>query len=243
MQDPIYSAGQYPPNKSRDNAPIPFLTNGPGPLGNIHSDLYWRLNDFCRIHQIVYKDIRHVEKHLEEIESNKVSTEELDDEEMEEARRVSYSRRLDYIMDMDEENKRIHAFVDHMTIIGLWAISEQFLGKVYRGILSIQNGSNVDSISTPYQWDRIKTAYLEIGIDLAERENYSNANECRVLNNSIKHSSKVGQQLIQFEYFRSMEADNLDTVPLEMQRYLNGVSDFLGSTIEKGNEILGYTFP
>jgi hypothetical protein len=58
------------------------------------------------------------------------------------------------------------------------------------------------------------------------------------LNNAIKHDPTIGGRLLAFPYFQSFAGQQLEEVPLELQRYVNGVSDFLGSLIERGNALV-----
>lgn len=228
---PIYSTFQFPPNE-RESGPVPFLFNVSGKIGHLQSELEWRLNDFCRIQQIVYKEINNIEKRLDDIEIVPLSA---DIEDMENINRI---RKMDYIIEKEHENKRVTSFVDHITIVGLWAIAEQFLGKIFKAYSSLKNSIPESNIQAPYKWDDFKREFNNQGINLITCENYLNADECRVLNNSLKHENVVNSKLEQFNYFKDFSGQDLEEVPLEMQRYLNGVSDFLGSLIEKANEAL-----
>lgn len=136
------------------------------------------------------------------------------------------------------EIKRVTSFVDHITVVGLWAIAEQFLGKIFREIRGYLDGVNPATVNAPYKWDDFIRDFSTLSIDLTSCENFNNANECRVLNNAVKHDPIVSGRLLSFSYFSGFNGDELMSVPLEMQRYLNGVSDFLGSLIEKGNILL-----
>lgn len=80
--------------------------------------------------------------------------------------------------------------------------------------------------------------FSTLSIDLTACENFDNANECRVLNNALKHNPVVSERLMSFNYFSALGGTDLMSVPLEMQRYMNGISDLLGSLIEKGNALL-----
>ena len=231
-KEPIYSTMQFPPDKREEKGPIPFLSNIGGKIGRLQGDLEWRMFDFCRIHQIVYKEIDVIEAELDKIEIEPLSG------DIEDYSDLANSRKMDFIIGKTHENDRIVSFVDHMTVVGLWAIAEQFLGKIYRAYFSIANGVDEDSISAPYRWDDFLREYNNLGIDLTSCINYENANECRVLNNTIKHANKVNSRLASFSYFNSYTGQDLERVPLEMQRYLNGVSDFLGSLIEIGDKKL-----
>jgi hypothetical protein len=213
----------------KDKGPILFGSNLGGILGHLQSELDWRLFDFCRIHQIVYKEILNIERRLDEIEINLLNS-DINDEE-----NINKIRKLDYIIGKESENERVTSFVDHMTVVGLWAIAEQFLGKVYIAFVSRKNGISETSIASPSRWDDFKREFNNLRVDLTTCENFQNADECRVLNNSIKHDPTVSSKLLRFPYFIPFSGMKIEVVPLEMQRYLNGVSDFLGSLIEKGN--------
>ncbi len=210
------------------------MFNIAGPLGALQAELDWRISDFCRIHQIVYKEITHIE---EKIDAHNLKDIQFtgDVESFEEYKK---SRLFDAVIAQDIENKKVISFVDHMTVVGLWAIAEQFLGKVYREVKCLTDNCKPEDVSAPYRWDEFLTKYDDIGIDLKMCENFGNADECRVLNNTIKHDPVVGGRLITFTYFLPYQGKKIDDVPLEMQRYLNGVSDFLGSLIETSNQLL-----
>ncbi len=219
----------HAPISERENVPIPFASNISGKLGSIQVELDWRLNDFCKIQQIVYKEINLVDEKLDRIEIEPF-TDDIGD-----AENIMTARKLSYIHGKNMENDRVVAFVDHMTVVGLWAIGEQFLGKIFKSYVSLKNAVPENSVSAPYRWDDFKREYLNAGIDISSCENYVNANECRVLNNAIKHEPKVANRLTAFAYFAPYANQELEKVPLEMQRYVNGVSDFLGSLIETAN--------
>jgi hypothetical protein len=216
----------------RQNGPVPFLSNIGGPIGFLQGELEWRLFDFCRIHQIVYKEINNIEVYLDKIDIEPLTNNKDDLEN------INKVRKMDYIVGQVHENERVTNFVDQMTVVGLWAIAEQFLGKIYKAFLSKKNEIPELNIQAPYRWDDFNREYNNLGIDLTTCENYQNADECRVLNNSIKHSPAVSSRLLQFAYFTKYSGQDIEKVPLEMQRYLNGVSDFLGSLIEKVNKSL-----
>lgn len=235
MKKPIYSALQYP-HYLDDGGPIVFGGELTGPLANIHSELEWRLFDFCRIHQIVYKEILTIDCKLSEIPEEIVKIpSNVDIDSMEDLVKLRI-REAVYAQDM--ENARVTSFVDHMIVVGLWAIAEQFMGKTYRGYIGIRDSVPSEQVQSPYRWDDFRQRFNAIGIDLGKLENFDNANECRAVNNAIKHDPIVGARLTSFQYFSNFTGKKLDVVPLEMQRYFNGVSDFLGSLIEKCDELL-----
>lgn len=233
-RDPIYSVGQFPPDRNREDGPLPFMFNVTGPLGRLQGDLHWRISDFCRIHQITYKEILEVDQGLDKLELDIMQF----SGDIDSVEGLKMIRLREAVREREIENRRVIIFVDHITIVGLWAIAEQFLGKIYRETYSIRNGVNPDDVSVPYRWDDFVLKYKNLEIVLSDCENFDNANECRVVNNTIKHDPKVGGKLLNFTYFNSFAGKDLESVPLEMQRYLNGVSNFIGSLIEKANKLL-----
>ncbi|WP_044410716.1 hypothetical protein [Thiomicrospira microaerophila] len=229
MKEPMYSDMQYPYHRDQ---------NGPTPLppfvdefDDIVSQLRWRLFDFCRIHHIVYAEMERWDQKLDQIPKEAMDYQS--DQTMEDIKKI---RLRQAVVDKDIENKRIASFSDQIMVVGLWAICEQFVSKTYRRAVSMMNNCEESSISVPYRWDQIKLRFSDIGIDIEGCENYQNADECRALNNAIKHDPLVSDKLAAYGYFESYEGKVLDSVPLEMQRYLNGISDFLGSLIERSNQ-------
>ncbi|RDZ28200.1 hypothetical protein DX914_03380 [Lysobacter silvisoli] len=149
-----------------------------------------------------------------------------------------WARLANYAIGVDSENRRIRAYADQMIVVGLWTIAEQFLGKVYRGFVAFRDSVDENGVNAPYRWDHFVSSYEQLGIDLAALENYANADECRLVNNAIKHDPVVGSRLQALAFFFPHLGKDLEALQLDVQRYVNGVSDFLGSLIEKANESL-----
>jgi hypothetical protein len=101
----------------------------------------------------------------------------------------------------------------------------------------LRTGDPVESVKAPYKWDDFGSAYHSEGIVLNLLHDYSIADECRVLNNHIKHSPVVSNKLAAFSLFSTFLGKSLDQVAIDPQRYLNGVSNFLGSLIEHANAL------
>ncbi len=208
-----------------------------GHLGTTYDELQWLLFDFCRMHQIVYKEIVHIEEKLDSfVEENKeelilsINTESSEEEFYKELQKT---RVLDVIIAKNHENRRVVGFIDQMAVVGLWTLSEQFLGRIYREYIAVKTSVDADTVSSPYRWNDFVKKYASIGIDLSLCNSFQDADECRIVNNAIKHDPIVGKKLEAFLYFKPYKGDKLIDVPLDMQRYLNGTTNFLGSLIEK----------
>jgi len=202
----------------------------------MYSELQCLLFDFCRMHQIVYKEIVHIEEGLtrftQENKGELTLNSTLDLSEEEYYKELQKTRILDSIIAQDQENKRVIGFIDQMCVVGLWALAEQFLGKIYR-TYAVTTSIDADTVSSPSGWDAFKKEYASIGVVLCTCDSFQDANECRLVNNAIKHNPTVGKKLEGFPYFAPYKGEKLMEVPLDMQRYLNGVNNFLGSLMEK----------
>jgi hypothetical protein len=226
---PIRSVLQYPGGEN--DGPVPYLFNVAGALGKIHSEFEWRLFDFCRLHQIVYGDLAEKYKKMELFESEHEEllrlTGNVDDDG-----EIFRIRVLDRLIEQRTEMQRVKQFADQMAVVGLWAICEQTLGRVYRHYRAHLDSKRPEQIKSPYRWADFLRRFLDVGVDVRQLDGFSDANECRVVNNSIKHDGVVRGELALFGFFFSYVGRDLMDVSLEMQRYVNGVSNFLGSLIE-----------
>ena len=239
---PIYSTFQYP-------SVIPCGPNSylvVGHLRTMFAELQWLLFDFCRMHQIVYKEIAHIDERLtrfsKENKEDLALSSILDLSEEECYKEIQKIRILDSIIAQDQENKRVIGFIDQMAVVGLWALAEQFLGNIYRKHIAFTTSVDADTVSSPYRWEKFIQEYANIGVELSTCDGFRDADECRVVNNAIKHDPTVGKLLEVFPYFISYKGSKLMEIPLEMQRYLNGVNDFLGSLMEKIEEQCNHGF-
>lgn len=232
-RQPIYSSFQY----------ASTIPGGPntywvvGHLLKVNSELQWLLSDFCRMHQIVYEEIMHIEEQMTySTKQNKEQltlTSESDLSEEEYYQELGKIRILDSKIAQNQENEHVISFIDQMAIVGLWALTEQFLGKIYRTYIAVTTNVNADTVDSPYRWNKFVDIYKTVGIDISKCDNFVDADECRVVNNAIKHNPTVGDRLEVFSHFQPYKGKKLMEVPLDMQRYLNGVSNFLGNLMEK----------
>lgn len=217
-----------------DKGPIPFGFNHVGKIGReLQSEVQYRLEDFCGIHQIVYREIETRKEHLDSIDPEDYKLPDAINDYGD----LMRLRLSDSLMTADSVNQRTIMFVDHVTIFGLWAICEQLLGKIFRATKAQIELSDPAKIKTPYKWDGLLVETERLGISLPDCDGFENANECRTLNNVLKHHPMVDARLAKFKYFENSLGASLDCVDFEMQRYLNGVSDLLGSFIENANEL------
>jgi len=231
-----------------ENRPQVYMNNIAGPLSNLQSNLHWYLHDLSRFHQVIINDLN---KRNDDFDKRyKLFKEHLHEERP----NISDEEGLEYLKykvsqiecGFDDEKiviDRCKAFSDEFSVIGMWATGEKYLGKVYAAIESYQTGSPINDISVPYRWDDIKSKLADKSILLEQLDGYADANECRVLNNAIKHAGFVTTRLSQFPFFTSLNGEELQKVDYDTQRYYNGISSFLGNLIQLGNRALDPKIP
>lgn len=225
--------------------PIIYMSNIAGPLAGLQAELHWYLFDLARLHQLIYKDLERRDYSLQSKLNEFKSTIDLQqpvDEENKELIELQKSRVFCGFNDEWTVIDRCKSFSDEFCIIGLWATSEKFMGNIYKAIEAAQTNTPIQDINAPYRWDQLITKFEEKSISLSQLDRFFDANECRVLNNAIKHSGFVNERLTEFPFFLAHQGKELKKVNLEMQRYYNGVSSFIGSLIEAGNRIIDPNF-
>ncbi|MCD0457844.1 hypothetical protein [Roseiconus lacunae] len=243
VSKPLRSVSQF---AGEPDAPFHYMENIRGPLHALQSELYWHFQDLCYFHHITYADLKRrldflAEEH-QRFTQYILEEEQKVDEGDREAFRVYESRTRTNFMDRDIELERAKSFADEYSIIGLWAMAERFLGKCYASIVAQRDSVPSDTVKRPYKWKNFKTAYKTFMIDLPTLHDYDNANECRTLNNAIKHFELVSDPLAGFTYWSAHRGMKISEVQIEMQRYATGVYNFCGALIEAGNKHLDPTF-
>ena len=228
----VFSVLQTPPGC--ENGPVPYLANCCGPIGAIQVDWDYKLSDFCLIHQIVYKEIYRREAALDAAGFNDIKL----GPDLNSWGEVQKANALSFAMAKEDEHGRALSFVDQIVVVGLWSLCEQYLGRVFRFSKAGLEGIDPWGIDFPFRWGEIQQIFLSLGVNLESCSGYRDADECRAVNNAIKHSGKVDARLVRYGAFSGLEGASLEGASLEMQRYLNGVSDLIGSVIERCNSIL-----
>jgi len=231
-----------------ENRPKSYMNNCSGKLSNIQSDLYYHLHDLSKFHQVIINDLnkRNIDfdneyKSFKEDVNLTESSLTGDDEERGHLEYVASQRQRAF----HEEGMvidRCKSYADEFSVVGMWATAEKYLGQVYKAIESDHTGTPISDITAPYRWNIIKSKFSEKSISLESLDGYADANECRVLNNAIKHSGFVNPQLAQFTFFTPLEGKELNHIDFEVQRYYNGIYSLLGDLIRVGNRALDPSF-
>jgi hypothetical protein len=218
--------------------PMVYFHNSSGALGRIQRELDWKIMDFCRIQQIIHSKISKSEDRIDS--SIALRKDEIENRTEHDLGTVRF---LESINAESASNFQTFQFANQMTIIGLWAISEQTMGFVYKKMVSLIDGKNEKDIKVPYKFDDFKKKFAKLGINFEILDTFVDADECRTLNNSIKHGHTIDSYILDFPYFKPLAGKKIMDVDFELQRYVTGVVQFLSSLIEEGNFIIDPTHP
>ncbi len=229
------------PGAKEWKGPDLYTFNIAGPFGALQGELHWTLHTYVRLHHFAYSAFQEHDAKLD-IYAASLKAEKtiaFEDFEKYETEMIWKSRKMDLLLAEDIDLERSVQTINRMFVVALWALAEQYLGKAFQKSVSLRTGVAVESIKAPYRWDTFQTEFLPEGIVLENLHDYALANECRVLNNHIKHSPVISSKLAEFPPFDGHLGEPLERAVIDPQRYLNGVSNFLGSLIERGNAIHG----
>lgn len=206
-----------------------------GELIGLHSAFYWNYTDIVTYHQIVADRLKNLYMELEKAyEELKVKREKIDLENMDgdeaEIHNYQFSRALSGLRGRELELDSSSAFLKNYYIIGLWAMVEQYVGKTLTiGERNINGSSSAGS----HVWSDIVDRFSKIGINVKACKGYSNIDECRVLNNKIKHIGVADEKLAEYPYFRNFSGQDLNRINFELQRYTDSVFEFVGNVMEE----------
>jgi hypothetical protein len=202
-----------------------------GELLSLHGRFMFRHYDLCRFHQLIHAEI------TERAQASDTSWARLTDlphpeDEWEELRQA---RMREAIRAQDLESEGVRSFAQQTFVVALWALAEQFCGRT---LVTVERLSGADEGPPPYRWADLKTRYERIGIALAGGKSYDGAQECRTLNNKIKHLGAVDGRLATYGHFRGTEGKQLEEVAINAQYYADAVFEFVGWCMEMGDERL-----
>ncbi len=138
------------------------------------------------------------------------------------------------IMDTDLESDGIARYADEVTIIASWAFVEKQLN---RALLALQSALGQPT-NTDHRWPVIEAEYLQCGINLSQAKGFANADECRKVNNAIKHSGNVSAGLAALPAFIGMLNKPLASEHLDTQRYYFAAGEFVSSVLVKCSTIV-----
>lgn len=200
----------------------------------LHSEFFWRFENLCLFHQLINNELNKRNKNLDYYtdEAKKFIKENLLDNESYEAQ-IFVSRYRTNVIDQENIINSICSLGDESTIIGLWAMVEQFSARSYVILEAAVQSKAESEVNPPHRWDKLKNRFDQLGIDLTSLDGYGIINECRVINNKIKHLYYVDDELALFARFASEKGKPIKKLNFPMQDYSDSCHEFIIHLFEK----------
>ena len=192
-----------------------------------HDDLLSYYNIYTSSHN---KLDRSIDADANQLQSHakKWSNEYHDDDENE-LFEIRLSRMRENIFDHDLVLKQTKYFASSMLVVSMWAMIEQYTGKA---LIQIESENGKPYQEPPHKWDLKISRFKACSIDIETHKSYPDINECRVLNNKIKHDGKVDQSLSRFSYFASLLDQELENLEFDLKRYYVRSFEYIGHVLE-----------
>ncbi|WP_156025098.1 hypothetical protein [Sphingomonas phyllosphaerae] len=236
MRERILSQMQWPMVHNGDVPLDRRMMDMVRPFSDAWAAAFWELENLALFNQAAYYNVESRNKHLDEhaaaIKSWTPPNE--DDDELYEQFSLALSRERNTIIGGELEVEAIARYADEVTIIACWAFAEKNLNDGLskpRGLLGLADARS-------HRWPDIRASFLECGLELETLDSFADADECRRVNNAIKHGGLVDRGLAQIPFFAPSADKNISTLELETQRYYFGVADFIGAMYESSSKIL-----
>lgn len=220
-----------------DRPEFPILRNSD--LLIIFNSLIFYHADLCTFYQMysaqyVQQD-KHVESFTKQLEKIKKKYDESSDENELAELEISYSRVRELIYNNDLMLARTKYFANSSFVISLWVTVEQFTSRI---LLSLEKQFGMIYSEPSHVWDKKIARYKKLNIDITAYINYQNIDECRVLNNKIKHVGKVDDALAKFSFFSNLKNKSLEKIEYDLQRYSKSVFEYIGFVVERADDII-----
>lgn len=232
----------HPDSRPKHFSPLPTCPNS---LSRISMEFGFAYYDLCLFHQALYCQLVERDEDVEaftdamrpRFDEHKSKPADADDDGEHEWQAVQLSRVRDTMNVHYAETSSIKAYADQLYVVACWAMVEQYCGRVLIAT-EMELGGPANRIEAPHKWHDLVKRFKRIGVDLLKCENFSGVDECRVVNNKIKHVGFVDKELAKRESFTGLEGTRLNAVKLPLQSYGNAVYEFVGCAMERAGDVL-----
>ncbi|HHC7296683.1 hypothetical protein ACXZ7L_25790 [Vibrio campbellii] len=133
---------------------------------------------------------------------------------------VATTRMAFNAFDIYKQQSQIKCIANESMVINLWATIEQYANRILKILLGNQTSSS-------HVWNKLVEKFKEKNIDITALSSYEVINEIRVLNNKIKHSYVVDNNLANFQFFNEYNGKSISEVPLRVNDYTIATYHFI----------------
>lgn len=145
--------------------------------------------------------------------------------------KISLARMSFQNFDAVAQLRQVECIAHESLVINLWVTIEQISTRC----LAIVSSSDPEKRS-PHKWKDIERLYADRNIILKNAISYSIINELRVLNNKIKHSYLVDDELSLFDSFKIHAGKRIDSIPLRVFDYTLAAYSFICFVTNRSGE-------
>jgi hypothetical protein len=149
--------------------------------------------------------------------------------------KISLSRMVFRNFDNICQLSQIKCIANESLIINLWTTIEQISNRCLELFVRSVAGKR-----RSHKWKDIKNSYAEINVNLDQAISYSTIDELRVLNNKIKHSYIVDDELSSFAFFKNYAGNRIDSIPLRVFDYTLAAYNFVCFITNRSGESVFY---
>lgn len=215
-------------------------------LTRLYTRFIWHHHDMCLFHQAVCGHLQQRNKRLydivadyeQRIEKFKNANLDSDSDEYEWVQ-IMFARAREHMRVLEMEYESLRSFGDQHVVIGLWAIVEQYCGRV---LIALEKHQGIGSgMESPHQFQQLERRFAAVSISIRNCKGYGGIDECRVVNNKIKHVGLVDDHLARYPHFAGMNGKDLNELELPMQFYSDSVYEFVGHVMEIAGKVISGT--
>lgn len=131
--------------------------------------------------------------------------------------------------------RQVECIANESLVINLWATIEQILTRCLAIVSNPAPGKRA-----PHNWKDIEKHYTNQKVILKKAISYTTIEELRVLNNKIKHSYLVDEELTPFDSFKNHANKRIDAIPLRVFDYTLAAYNFVCFITNRSGENIFY---
>lgn len=199
----------------------------------VYGAYYWELENICLFQQAAHTAVSLRNERLDAVaaenkefdQAHKALVSTNDDER--EGAMLAQSRRWEQVLAEENTLETIEAFNAELTTIAIWTVIEKTMVQM----LAALEASTGETRSSTVRFDVMQQRFFSCGVDLVKLSGFADVDECRCVNNAIKHGGKIGTGLASFPRFAGLSGTAVRRQTLDVQRYLFGAHTFLGSVL------------
>jgi hypothetical protein len=213
--------------------PIDFVRPETETQWRIYAAYYWELENICLFQQAAHATVASRNERLDTIAAenraidHSASIRVLADDDEREMAMIAKSRRWDRVRAEECTLNTIEAFNAELTTISIWTVVEKNLLQMLTAIEAAAD----KPITKTIHFEALQRRFISCGVDVRALSGFADVDECRCVNNVIKHGGTIGSSLARFPDFAALNGKPIRREILDVQKYLFAAYNFLGGVL------------